>query len=216
MKRLNLKRALKITAGVLSSAAIVTVLGQGCGEGMKSATNSSLGSTLCGTSANVIDKNYDVIDGQSTISILYGDQLLSSFLSCTGVGAASTRTQNEFDARRMALSEYGDLRDISPANLMAITAIAVEVCQDLVNRELPMASNMRGIFPNINLAGAGLSNNDIDSASTLLSLGCWQRPISVAEQTDIRAAVSAINQNSGQQAVALCAAMLSSFSAIEI
>lgn len=216
MKRGNLKRAIRIATGLVLSAALITVLGQGCGEGMKSATGSLNGMFGSCGNTNVIDKNYDVIDDAGTISILYGDQLLYSFLSCTGVGTASTRTQQEFDTRRLALSEYGDLRDISPGNLMAIAAVAIEVCQDLVDKESPLVDAQRGIFPGINLAGAGLSNTDIDNISSLLSLSCWQRQITASEQMDIRNSISSINQNSELQAVSLCTAMLSSLSAIEI
>jgi hypothetical protein len=207
----------------LSMILMVLVLGmmgsgiffyQGCGAGMSANNGASL---LCnvGTGASTIDKNYDIVPGEQTVSIAYGRPMLDSMVACTGIGQPSTRTLTEWTTRNQSLSEYGNLTDVSGAMMMAVTAVAGEVCRDLVNLEKPLASNQRGIFGAVDFNKAtSMSSGEVDSASNMLGIACWQRVPTLEEKGMISAAVSQIGGSTDTGALSLCTAMLSSLSAI--
>lgn len=200
----------------LSLAAFVGV-GQGCGEALDAGAGGGSSITCSPDEAIVvIDKDYDVLPGERTVSIAYGQQMLDSFLSCTGVEQASQRTLDEFASRNQSLSEYGSLTDVSAAQMMATAAVAAEVCQDLIIRERGLASvTDRYIFRDADLGGAGLLQSEIESAVELLALSCWQRPSLDVEEVEIANAVLQMNTSSENGALGLCTAMLSSLAAIE-
>jgi hypothetical protein len=203
--------------GVLLIISTLTVfLGQGCGNSYDAASRGSvLDSSQCvADGGDIIDKNFDVLPGTQTVSISYGQQLLDSFVSCTGVVTPSQRTVDEWTRRNQSLSEYGSLTDISGAMMMAVAAVAAETCRDLINKEAPLAAANRGIFRDVNLTGAGLSSAEITSAAQMLALSCWQRPATTAEQTDLISTIGALGASSNNGALGLCTAMLSSFAAI--
>jgi hypothetical protein len=208
----------KLFVALLAVTAIFTVFGQGCGGSMSSSSNSSseLGGTCTVDSKNIIDKNYQVVIGTRTVSIAYGEQLLDSYVSCTGIGAPSATTLAEWQKRNQSLSEYGSLTDISGAMMMGVAAVATEVCRDLIDKEMLIQPiNLRGIFTQVNLQGGGLSSAEIISASNNLALSCWQRAPTSEEATEISNAIIPLGANSENGALALCSAMLSSLAAIE-
>lgn len=213
------KRSMQMLATlVLFATGTFIVFGQGCGIGFQSANLSSSSSMFgqCeGSPANVIDKNYEVMPNRRTASIAYGEQLLNSFVACTGIGTPSQRTKDEFERRKQSLSEYGALIDVSGAMMMAVAGVAAEVCQDLVNKERALASVDRGIFVDANLNGNGLSLTEMNSAADLLGIACWQRPPTNEEKIAITNAIGALGVNSERGALSLCTAMLSSLAAIE-
>ena len=101
--------------------------------------------------------------------------------------------------------------------MMAITSIAGEVCNDLINQEL--ASGGR-IFQGIDLAGNSLPGNSLLSESvTRLSLSCWQRyETDLERQSLIEMINSTVSNNETQparkSALLICTAMLSSLDAL--
>lgn len=189
---------------------------QGCGSGLAPSGNLSA-SGMCNSSSTSapIDKNYEVIPGQQTVSIAYGRPMLDSMVSCTGVGQPSTRTLNEWTSRNQSLSEYGNLTDVSGAMMMAVTAVAGEVCRDLLDKERPLANGSRGIFSEVDFAKVGsISNLEIESASNMLGISCWQRVPTLDEKSMIASTIGQIGGNTDTGALGLCTAMLSSLSAI--
>jgi hypothetical protein len=203
--------------GVLLIISTLTVfLGQGCGSSYEAASSGSLtDSNQCiSQGGTIIDKNFDVLPDSQTVSISYGQQLLDSFVSCTGIVTPSQRTVDEWTRRNQSLSEYGSLTDISGAMMMAVAAVAAETCRDLIDKETPIANVNRGIFRDVNLGGAGLSSAEITSAAQMLALSCWQRPVTAAEQTELLNTIGALNASSNNGALGLCTAMLSSLAAI--
>lgn len=186
---------------------------QGCGNDMTGGSSASICNSNSGSTP--IDKNYDIIPGQQTVSIAYGRPMLDSMVSCTGIGQPSTRTLNEWTTRNQSLSEYGNLTDISGAMMMAITAVAGEVCRDLLDKEKPMASASRGIFGGVDFVKAGaLTSGEIDSASNMLGISCWQRMPTLDEKSVIAASIGQIGGSTDVGALSLCTAMLSSLSAV--
>lgn len=190
---------------------------QGCGSGMSSVSDMSSASALCKPSAAgaPIDKNYTVIPGEQTVSIAYGRPLLDSMVSCTGIGQPSTRTLTEWTARNQSLSEYGSLTEVSGAMMMAIAAVAGEVCRDLLDKEKPMASASRGIFGNVDFTKVGgMSTQEIASAADLLGVACWQRMPTLDEKSMVESAILQLNSTTDVGALSLCTSMLASLAAI--
>jgi hypothetical protein len=216
MNRTKIKTFAKVFGVLLVISTLTVFLGQGCGSSYEAAsTGSNLGNNQCvSQSGEIIDKNFEVLPNTQTVSISYGQQLLDSFVSCTGVVTPSQRTVDEWTRRNQSLSEYGSLTDISGAMMMAVAAVAAETCQDLINKETPLSSATRGIFRDVNLSGTGLSTAEITSAAQMLALSCWQRPATAAEQTDLVNTIGALSASSTNGALGLCTAMLSSFAAI--
>ncbi|MCB0349853.1 MAG: hypothetical protein KDD38_01640 [Bdellovibrionales bacterium] len=208
----------RLIAAVLALTGVFVLFGQGCGESFT--TNNLSGGysseNICtGPAKDIIDKNYEVVVGTRTVSVAYGEQLLDSYVSCTGIGSPSLRTYNEWQTRNQSLSEYGNLADVSGAMMMGVTAVATEACRDLIDKEMPLALNERGIFRSVNLQGTGLNQAEMTESINLLALSCWQRPATDEEKNLIVSTVSALGANSENGALGLCTAMLASLSAIE-
>ncbi|OQW47273.1 MAG: hypothetical protein A4S09_15885 [Proteobacteria bacterium SG_bin7] len=188
---------------------------QGCGDGMSAGGATSTGMCNSSSAAAPIDKNYDIIPGQQTVSIAYGRPMLDSMVSCTGIGQPSTRTLNEWTSRNQSLSEYGNLTDVSGAMMMAVAAVAGEVCRDLLDKEKPLAIGSRGIFRDVDFTKVGsISSSEIESVSNLLGISCWQRVPTLDEKSMIASTIGQIGGNTDTGSLGLCTAMLSSLSAL--
>jgi hypothetical protein len=215
MTKNKLKQIYTVSGVILMTTFAFVLTGQGCGQGMMAINQSSLVGGQCSGSGKVIDKNYPIVPGRPTVSISYGDQLLSNYVSCAGIGQASLRTRDEFNARKQSLSEYGLLTDVSAATMMAMAAVAAEVCQDLVDRERPLAMGARNIFTNVDLSGNGLTRADVENTTRLLALACWQRNAKPEEISTAYEDISQLQVNSALGAVSLCTSILGSLSAVE-
>ncbi len=186
---------------------------QGCGNEMASGNSA----TMCtpGAAGAPIDKNYDVVPGEQTVSVAYGRPLLDSMVACTGIGQPSTRTLNEWTARNQSLSEYGSLTEVSGAMMMAVAAVAGEVCRDLLDKEIPLTNGSRGIFANVDFAkGGSMSVAEINSAADMLGISCWQRLPTLDEKSMIETAVNQLSASTELGALSLCTSMLGSLAAI--
>ena len=69
------------------------------------------------------------------VHVVTGPQVLDNMVACTGLVEPSEKTREEWETRSSSLSEYGSVLDISPPLMMGISAVAIEVCDDLVNQE---------------------------------------------------------------------------------
>lgn len=215
--RLNIRLITRAFGALAIVAGAFVFIGQGCGESFKTSTNmgSALNTGSCTSNGKtIIDKDFDVVPGQQTVSILYGQQLLDSFVSCTGIGTPSQRAMDEWTKRSQTLSEYGNLIDVSAGLMMSVAAVAAETCRDLIDREMPLPAGSRAIFRNVNLSAGGLSQTEALDAANMMALSCWQRPTTAEEQMLITEAVSQLNTNSQNGALGLCTAMLASLASI--
>ena len=189
---------------------------QGCGGKMAS-ENLSSSSLICQptSAAATVDKNYEVLPGQPTVSVAYGRQVLDSMVACTGLGTASTRATTEWQSRNQSLSEYGSATEVSGAMMMAVAAVAGEVCRDLVDKEKALPMNSRGIFTNVDLEKTGsLTSSEIESGLEMLALSCWQRPSTLQEKQAVLSGILGLTASSDLGALSLCTAALSSLAAI--
>ncbi len=213
----KLMRGFSLFVLMLIPATSIMTFYQGCGKFTANKDNLSSVSNLC-LSANTaasIDKNYDVLPGEQTVSIAYGRQVLDSMVACTGLGAPSTRATTEWESRNQSLSEYGSATEISGAMMMAVAAVAGEVCRDLVDKEKALAMNQRGIFTNVDLSKqSSLTSSEIESSLEMLAISCWQRPTTQEEKTNVVNSIIALSGNSDLGALSLCTASLASLAAI--
>jgi hypothetical protein len=226
MKPYLRRRILGTLTALVAIPVAFTIFGQGCqfqsdSANSPSVAGSPLGNSQCGTGKIIVDKNYEVKPGERTVAILYGNQLLDSFVACTGIGRPSARTADEFERRQQSFSEYGLLIDFSGAMLMGVTAVAAEVCRDALDREMNMAINDSGrvLFRGVDLARTGLNRAEAESISRAVAYSCWQK-IPTSEELDLVSAsaqeLSRLQLNSEQGALGICTALLSSLSAIEL
>lgn len=214
LMNINKKRLLTYVFALVIGPVGLIMLYQGCG--LEPASNVS-STAICNanSSSAPIDKNYDVIPGQQTVSIVYGRQMLDSMVTCLGLGQPSATAEAEWTSRNQTLSEYGNATDVSGAMMMAITAVAGEVCNDLVNKETTQVPADRGFFGSSNLASnVSLSASEIESAADMLAYSCWQRGATAEEKGYFINSIGAMNTNARLGALSICTAVLSSLSGI--
>lgn len=229
MVKLKLKGATVALFLAIAIPATFSVLGQGC-SGMQSsssesgpsgALNNGGGGDVCTASGKVVDKNYVVEPERRTVAILYGHQILDSFVACTGVGLPSLRTTQVYEDRLPSFSEYGALVDVSAALLMSVAATSAEVCRDVLDREkaLPINSLDRVLFRSVNLSSNGLTSSEATSILNMIAYSCWQKIPTAAETTLVQATASELGRlgaSSEASALGLCTALLGSLASIQL
>lgn len=189
---------------------LTLTLGHGCGQFVAESDKFS--------SLNFSEDNSDitVIPGEKTVATVYSKQFLDNMLSCTGVGAPSMQTKQEFENRRGGLSEYGYATKVTGPGLMAVAAVAGEVCNDLVNSEKMLSADSRRIFKEIDFSRAP-SSTELEPTVKRLALSCWQRQLNADEASMILDAVSDAGSMSPEQtSVFACTSILASLSGIEM
>jgi hypothetical protein len=208
----------KIMLLLMTTTGVFVVWGQGCGQAYQSGLVSESAGTLaaCGGASN--DESgvtVEPLSNTKTLGISYGRQLVESMVSCTGLGNPSVRVRSEFERRKQALSEYGSLADYSPAMDMAVTAIAGEVCQDLIEKEIPLSPSARYFFNDFNFANPSAGAPEIEKATDLLAISCWQRKATENEKSAVVNALSQMGVTTQHAALTACAVVLSSFAFVE-
>ena len=231
MNRDKIKYVTKVITAIGVISMVMAIFGHGCGN-LKSSnsTLSSLGAASC--AANGFER-IAVTPGQSTISLIYGDTVLTHYATCTGVGNdLSQKTKDEYMARANAFSEYGSALDITAPMLMGSLAVAGEVCDDLVDKERNLASQNRVVFTHAgwgNFTGTSCpSDAAVDETIANMAFSCWSvRPedlpitgaVSVTEAVQlafpqemgvIKGGLSRVGSNQRACAITLCSAMLAS------
>ena len=169
-------------AAVISIAGLCAVLvGNGCQEfgawsGKSVADGVSSSSALGGDVGGVNtppDIGMDVIPGAKTASMVYSNEVLTHLASCAGVATPSDATVAMYEAKKGAISVYGQANTITSPMMMAITSIAGEVCNDLINQEVKLGGR---IFKNMNMSANTLPNNaDLVDSVSRIALSCWGR-----------------------------------------
>lgn len=198
---------------------LMITISQGCaGFKGESAGLASLGQ--CAGNEGAQDIN--VVQGTRIVSLVYGQAVLDNMLSCTGLGTPSAVTQQEWETRQGVFSDYGFASEVSAPMMLAIAALSARVCQDIIDKEAPDVGANRFIFTDYDLAGnaAAPSGPQIDSVIDRLAVGCWQRNPASQERTAIHSYAGQVAQSAAtagrDAAIAICTAMLSSLSAIEL
>jgi hypothetical protein len=140
-------------------------------------------------------------------------QLLPNYLKCLNLSAASATTVAAVNESIPSLSQEGAVADISAPLLMAVTKVAGEVCNDLINKEKTNLT-ARTFFPGYKL---GTTNSQTYSFSTTLksfATACWGRAATDEEVAVIVSSYATPTQDT-VEALYACTAMLSASQAIK-
>jgi len=219
----RLAKKLTILAAI---AAVSVVIGHGCSEFSSNNSSSSSGGSMGTAGGGGAGSGFTPLPNTLTVSLIYNKQIVDNMVACSGIGKASTATLAEWDKRQSSFSEYGYATDVTAPMFMAITALAGEICNDLLNLEVPLAAGSRRIFPMMNFAAgpSGLSQTAIADSVRRLARSCWAREETAEElniiQTEISGALQGVNTSDAGQtrnaALMTCTGMLSSLSAVTL
>ena len=229
MKRLMLKRNLNKWAILTSLATITLLLGHGCSDmASKGASmmSSSGGGPVGTTDDGSIGGGFTPIPGASTTSLIYNKQMVDNMVICTGIGTPSVGTLNEWKGRQSSFSEFGYATDVTAPMLMAMVAVAGEMCSDLLKLETVMPAANRRIFNSFDFS-RGIASVDtvaVGDATRRLARSCWARNEDENElaiiNEEILAAKSGVSGTDSAQtknlALVLCTSMLASLSGITL
>lgn len=173
------KRLIRLASLVILSGLFIVTLGNGCGKGFSinnSTQNSNLSSpsnedsnapTTVGEDGEVINPN------AKTVSLVSSNQTLSHLATCLGVKNPSSQTLALYEEKKGSISVSGAANTVTPPMMMAITSIAGELCNDLINQEIASGPRM---FVGINFTANQLpATNDIQDSISRLALSCWNR-----------------------------------------
>lgn len=211
------RRAKKISAltsiGVLVGC-IVLFVGHGCGI-VGDAKNAGIDLTVVGNAG--VDE-IQIFPNTKTVATAYSKQFLDNMISCTGQQIESARTTGEYEGRKGSLSEFGYATKATPPMLMAIAAIAGEVCSDVIDAE-GSGSRARVLFVGMSLDGSGGTNSsEVSDAIQRIALSCWNRRATNEEVGLLQQMVGEGNlmSNGRDAALGLCTAMLGSYESYEM
>lgn len=199
---------------------VILSVGNGCSQSFNSSP--SMGSDMNGASGAdgngaSGDSGIPVIPGARTVSIVYSKQVVDQLASCSGLAAPSATTMTMYEQKKGAISTYGTASTVTAPMMMAVTSIAGEVCNDLINQETSMGQRL---FVGFNMSANSLPNSSqLSDAITRLSLSCWQRNETSGERQAlldlISASVNSTEANASRKAaLMLCTSMLSSLDAL--
>ena len=213
------KRYTKKIIAIALAALGVAVYGNSCGK-LDSGGNSALNDALC-TEESI---KFDIIAGAETASISYGDQVKDSMIACTGLSNISQKTLDEYNKRQASLSEAGSVLDVNPPLVMAHTAIAVEICDDLYNEEMAMLLGSpttqeldASVFKDLNTSLVAPSLVEIGSMTMRMARKCWGRDASeeemqiISEEVENIISSTAVNADAHRySAISVCTSVLAS------
>jgi hypothetical protein len=212
-----------ISAIALSLVVYIIAMGQGCSKSApsspvaSSSSSTAVTSTSGGSVLGIEPLQPDptaIVPMEKTVGVGYAQQVLDQYSSCLGV-RPSDRTVATYEAKKGAISTFGTHDTVTPPMLMALTNIAGELCQDLINQESPATANKR-IFKNIDLmANATPATTALRESISRLAIACWQRRETASEAQALTELVSeTVGANEAHAArkatLAVCTAILSS------
>lgn len=193
----------------LTSASV----GAGSGGSTSSATDSTGGTS--GSSSNSSD--ITVISGAKTVSLAYSKQIVDQLSSCVGVAQPSDTTLAMYEQKKGAVSTYGYANTVTSPMMMAVTSIAGEICNDLINQEVQSGQRL---FVGFDMAASSLPNSSqIADSISRMALSCWQRNETSTERSLLVDLVnSSVSPNEAlagrKSALLICTSMLSSLDAL--
>lgn len=192
----------------------VAIYGNSCGQynSSSSFSNGSAVDQLCSEGTE-----FEIIEGTKTASIAYGPQVLDNMVACTGLSQLSQKTLDAYQARQASLSEYGNVLDVNPPLVMAHTALAVEVCDDLYKQEMAQSMGARRIFASLNDSASAPSPQEISETLRRMSRACWGREETDEELNIVSEEVNQIISNASSAseahrftAISVCTSVLAS------
>lgn len=211
-KRIALLSVLLIVGGATLS------IGNGCSQQYSIRGATGLNSTASsGGGAGAPNTDIDVIPGARTVSLVYSKQVLDQLASCTGLAIPSDKTTAMYEQKQGAISTYGYVNTVTSPMMMAVTSIAGEICNDLVDQE---ASKGPRLFLGYNFSAASLPNSSqLSDTVARIALSCWQRNETANERAVlldmVTSTVGVSEPMAGRKAaLMLCTAMLSSLDSL--
>lgn len=213
---MNKRKLIWIGSTISLVGGILVFMGNGC-SGEFVPKNLSDTTARAPSSSNEATSDDDYIPGAKTVSLAYANQILEHLTSCSGVQTPSDSTLLVYENKRGAISVYGSANTVTSPMMMAVTSVAGEVCNDLINQEIAA----QRIFKNINLNANSMPNQaDLKDAISRLAISCWQRQDTDAERATLLQAVDTIAVDANQtratyrSALMVCTSMLSSLDAL--
>ena len=158
------------------------------------------------------------------VAVISKHQLLPNYQRCLNKLPSSAITDNTRSALNDALPSLaaeGESSEISAPMLMAITQVASEVCEDLVDFENDQAN--RKYFANFDLANTDSSasasaDQAVSTTIRTLTSSCWGRDATAEEVAKIQNGLqktSLNNKLNRSSALFVCTAVLSASAAIK-
>lgn len=144
-------------------------------------------------------------------------QVVPNFKKCLGLSNAqvSATTVAAYNGATSSLSLEGNPQDLNSAMLLAVTKVASEMCNDLINVEKTVAT--RNYFSGFTLSGSGDGSQPFDQNKTLnkFSNACWGRDVTAEERQlfETKFTAGTITKDA-KGALLLCTTMLSSAEAL--
>jgi hypothetical protein len=209
MAKINRKLAFSILIVSSLTGGLVT-LGNGCSGNFKSIESMNVIDAASSDALSGSQPAFPIIPGAKTVSSVYSRQVLDQIVNCAGVKRVSDKTLSMYEQKKGAVSTLGSPETTTSPMMMAVTSIAGEICNDLINQEMTEPR----IFVGINLADSRLpANADAQDAIRRLALSCWQRQETSKELQTVMDLANA-GSNSRTSMLLACTAMLSSLDSI--
>ena len=201
---------------------LVLSIGNGCSQSLNSASSgvsANNGATDNSGSAQSDSASTDIpiINGAKTVSIAYSKQIVDQLSSCVGLAQPSDATLAMYEQKKGAVSTYGYANTVTSPMMMAVTSIAGEVCNDLINQEVKTGAR---IFSGFDMSSNNLPNTSLISDSiSRMALSCWQRRETSVERelvlNMVQASVVATENSAARKsALLVCTSMLSSLDSL--
>lgn len=211
-------RASKVILTLVVFTGALTIVGNGCSRFISepqsaSSTADNGAQTLPETGGGA---DIPVIPGTKTMNVASASQALDHFATCSGLIRPSDRTIATYLEKKGSLSTTGAVNTITPASLMAMTALIGDVCDDLIEQD---KINPR-LFINFNFSSSSLpSDTVLSKAIARLSLSCWERQPDSQEASGLlnmlKASIAAGEVNGHRKAAEMaCTTILASLDAI--
>lgn len=192
-------------------------IGNGCSQQYTNRGTSLENSTGANAPTSAPGTDIPVIPGARTVSLAYSKQVLDQLSSCTGLAVPSDKTTAMYEQKQGAISTYGYVNTVTSPMMMAVTSIAGEICNDLIDQEISKGPRL---FVGYNFTAAALPNSaQLADSVSRIALSCWQRNESDQER---QAILDMINSSVGvteamagrKSALMICTAMLSSLDSL--
>lgn len=212
---MNQRKMVWIGATISMIGSILVFMGNGCSGAF---VPKDLSDNSTNTSNSASSEDDDFIPGAKTASVVYANQVLEHLTGCAGVTTPSTGTLSVYENKKGAISVTGAANTVTSPMMMAITSIAGEVCNDLINQE---SGATKRIFKNFDMTASRLpADADMKDAVTRLALSCWQRQ---DDNTERQVLLDSIYNSVGateamasrKSALMACTSVLSSLDALK-
>lgn len=207
---------------VIIGGAVLSI-GNGCSQSLNSASSgvgSSGGSSADNTGTAQSDTestDIPIINGAKTVSIAYSKQIVDQLSSCVGLAQPSDATLAMYEQKKGAVSTYGYANTVTSPMMMAVTSIAGEICNDLINQEVKTGAR---IFSGFDMSSNNLPNASLISDSiSRMALSCWQRRETSVERelvlNMVQSSVVTTEASAARKsALLVCTSMLSSLDSL--